>query len=193
MAKAQARKPISKGLRYGIFERDSFTCQYCGAKAPDVKLTVDHIIPVSANGDNDHSNLVTCCKDCNAGKGSKISLRTVTNNDLAGRLAEYGQRRELLEDLTRVEKAARRAAAKRLAPLLKLWEACCHTKPSLSLANLIEGFLSALGAAKVEEAIGVAGRWGRNLTGSDWSIVCKTAGYFAGVCKRMIAELEAKA
>ena len=29
------REPISKKLRFEVFKRDSFTCQYCGSKAPD--------------------------------------------------------------------------------------------------------------------------------------------------------------
>ena len=40
------RKAISKKLRFEVFKRDSFTCQYCGKSAPDVILHVDHILPV---------------------------------------------------------------------------------------------------------------------------------------------------
>ncbi len=62
------RSPISKNLRYKILVRDNFTCQYCGAKQPEVKLEVDHRIPVSKGGTNDPDNLVTACFDCNRGK-----------------------------------------------------------------------------------------------------------------------------
>lgn len=62
------RKPISKKIRFEVFKRDSFTCQYCGAKAPDVELEVDHIEPVSKGGDDNILNLVTACFDCNRGK-----------------------------------------------------------------------------------------------------------------------------
>ena len=41
------RVPISKALRFEVFKRDSFTCQYCGRSAPEVVLEVDHIVPVS--------------------------------------------------------------------------------------------------------------------------------------------------
>ena len=44
------RKPISKKLRFEIFKRDKFTCQYCGKMAPDVVLEVDHIKPVCKGG-----------------------------------------------------------------------------------------------------------------------------------------------
>lgn len=62
------RKPISKKIRFEVYKRDSFTCQYCGRKAPDVELEIDHIKPVAKGGDNDIMNLVTSCVDCNRGK-----------------------------------------------------------------------------------------------------------------------------
>ena len=38
---------VSKRLRYEILRRDNHTCRYCGESAPDVKLTIDHVVPVS--------------------------------------------------------------------------------------------------------------------------------------------------
>lgn len=61
---------ISRRLRFEILRRDAHTCRYCGAQAPDVKLTVDHVIPTTLGGGDDPSNLVTACADCNAGKSS---------------------------------------------------------------------------------------------------------------------------
>ena len=40
------RQAISKKLRFEIFKRDSFTCQYCGSSAPEVLLHADHLKPV---------------------------------------------------------------------------------------------------------------------------------------------------
>ena len=65
------RKNLSKSVRFEVFKRDSFKCQYCGKSAPDVVLEVDHIIPVAKGGDNDISNLITACFDCNRGKRDK--------------------------------------------------------------------------------------------------------------------------
>ena len=67
------RKNLGKKIRFEVFKRDSFTCQYCGQSAPQVILEVDHIIPVSKGGDNDLTNLITSCRDCNRGK-SNIEL-----------------------------------------------------------------------------------------------------------------------
>lgn len=72
------RKPISKGLRFRIFERDSFTCQYCGRKPPEVVLELDHIHPCCEGGDNSEANLIASCADCNRGKSGRVLHRTVT-------------------------------------------------------------------------------------------------------------------
>lgn len=61
---------VSKRLRHEIFRRDGHTCQSCGAKAPDVKLEPDHVIPVTLGGSDDPSNLRTLCADCNSGKSA---------------------------------------------------------------------------------------------------------------------------
>lgn len=61
---------VTKRLRYEILRRDNNTCRYCGGSAPDVKMTVDHVTPVSLGGSDDPSNLVAACSDCNAGKSA---------------------------------------------------------------------------------------------------------------------------
>lgn len=67
------RKAIPKKVRFEVFKRDKFTCQYCGRMAPDVVLEIDHIKPVAEGGENDMLNLITSCSDCNRGKG-KVRL-----------------------------------------------------------------------------------------------------------------------
>jgi len=62
------REPLSKKLRFEVFKRDKFKCQYCGKEAPNIVLHVDHIEPVKGGGKNDLLNLVTSCADCNLGK-----------------------------------------------------------------------------------------------------------------------------
>ena len=66
------RKAISKRLRFAIFDRDGFTCKYCGSQSDTVTLHIDHILPVSKGGTNSQENLVTSCADCNLGKSNKI-------------------------------------------------------------------------------------------------------------------------
>ncbi len=62
------RQPLSKRLRFEILRRDHFTCQYCGKRAPEAELHIDHRVSVLHGGTNDRLNLVTACIDCNLGK-----------------------------------------------------------------------------------------------------------------------------
>lgn len=66
------RKPIKPALRLAVYERDNFTCQYCGLHADEGELQIDHIIPVSRGGTNNINNLVTSCSACNKKKGAKL-------------------------------------------------------------------------------------------------------------------------
>lgn len=63
-----SRKNLTKKIRFEVLKRDNFQCKYCGKKAPDVVLEVDHIKPVAKGGDNSMLNLITACFDCNRGK-----------------------------------------------------------------------------------------------------------------------------
>jgi len=77
--KRPIRKALSKKLRFEVFKRDAFACQYCGQSAPLVALHVDHIVPVASGGKNNTLNLITSCIDCNLGKGA----RTLDDNSVA--------------------------------------------------------------------------------------------------------------
>jgi 5-methylcytosine-specific restriction endonuclease McrA len=74
-ASVSRRRGLPPRVRWVILQRDGFTCLYCGAKAPYVELQVDHVIAKVNGGTDDPSNLVTTCRDCNAGKGS-LSIGT---------------------------------------------------------------------------------------------------------------------
>jgi hypothetical protein len=56
-------------LRSSVFERDNYTCQYCGQRGG--KLECDHVVPVSRGGGNDEDNLATACLPCNRSKRNK--------------------------------------------------------------------------------------------------------------------------
>lgn len=91
------RKSIPQSVRFEVLKRDSFTCQYCGAKAPDVALQIDHIKPVADGGENDIMNLVTSCFGCNSGK-SDTSLDDNSMLEKQRRqLEELNERRNQLE------------------------------------------------------------------------------------------------
>lgn len=94
-----ARKPIKKSVRFDVFKRDSFTCQYCGEKAPDVVLELDHITPVADGGDNDILNLLTSCKSCNSGKSDRPLADTAAIDKRRSQLEDLEDRRQQLEML----------------------------------------------------------------------------------------------
>ena len=65
-------RTITPQRRQSVFERDNYTCQYCGIRGDDALLEVDHIIPVSRGGSNDFNNLITSCRACNRAKRDKV-------------------------------------------------------------------------------------------------------------------------
>jgi hypothetical protein len=91
------RKSISKKLRFEVFKRDSFTCQYCGKSAPEVVLEADHITPVSKGGKNTITNLITACFDCNRGKSDKKLTENQTVKAQKKELDKLNERKEQLE------------------------------------------------------------------------------------------------
>lgn len=91
------RKSISKSVRFEVFKRDSFTCQYCGRKSPDTILHIDHINPVSKGGDNEIINLITSCQDCNLGKSDRVLTDKASIEKQRAQLEELSERREQLE------------------------------------------------------------------------------------------------
>lgn len=52
--------------RRNLFDRDNYTCQYCGDKP--TKLEVEHVVPKSQGGKNTWQNVTTACRSCNAYK-----------------------------------------------------------------------------------------------------------------------------
>lgn len=91
------RKTIGDKLRFEVFKRDQFKCQYCGKAAPDVVLNVDHINPVSKGGENDILNLVTSCEDCNSGKSDRLLSDNSILDKQRKMLEELDERRKQLQ------------------------------------------------------------------------------------------------
>jgi len=77
---------VSKRLRFEILRRDNHQCRYCGARAPETPLTVDHVVPAALGGGDEPSNLVAACRDCNAGKSSIPADAAIIDNVAADAL-----------------------------------------------------------------------------------------------------------
>lgn len=171
----EKRKQLTKGTRFKVFNRDGFTCQYCGQMPPAVVLEVDHILPVALGGTNNQENLITACFDCNRGKAAS-SLTTPAPIDANTRLSLIKERESQLKAL----KAAMAGVEKRIVSELEAINAVYmaafpdfHLTESF-LNGSVRGFLEKLPFHSVNEAMRIA--CARVSTAS------KAPKYFCGVC-----------
>ena len=62
-------RPQMRLTRREVFQRDGYTCQYCGKPGRD--LTLDHVMPRHRGGKHTWENLVSACKTCNHRKAGR--------------------------------------------------------------------------------------------------------------------------
>ena len=58
-----------KLTRFEVFNRDQFTCQYCGKQTR--QLTLDHVVPRHLGGEHSWENLISACVICNHKKAGR--------------------------------------------------------------------------------------------------------------------------
>jgi len=170
---------ISKRLRFEIFKRDGFTCQYCGQQPPDGVLEIDHIRPLSKGGETEPLNLVTSCFDCNRGKADRElgKVRPRPDADL-----EWLATQQEIAELRRYQegRAARDKLTKEIIALLQeSWGVHWRTKEIPDEAELA-GWLSFASPDLIEEAIIIASRKWRSIGGYD-----RQLRYTAGVMHKL--------
>ena len=61
-----------KFCRRSILLRDRFRCQYCGEQFRSEELTFDHVIPRSAGGKTEWTNILSACIPCNGRKRDRL-------------------------------------------------------------------------------------------------------------------------
>lgn len=164
---------VSRRLRFSVLQRDAFTCRYCGASAPDVKLQVDHVVPVALGGSDDPTNLVTACADCNAGKTS-----TGAGEEVVAQVADDAARfAAALEHIASQQAAARDDWNDKLGSFQGCWYVVTYNAPmDRGWENNVRTFLEVgLTMADLEHYAAVAGA-APNVTSRN------VFRYFAGCC-----------
>lgn len=175
-----SRSSIGKSVRFEVFKRDRFTCQYCGATPPNAVLEVDHIHPVASGGTNEEGNLVTACFNCNRGKAAR--LLTVAPEALTERAARVAEAEEQLAGYRAVMQAL---AERKEADVWLVVEALFGEQETTHVRfESIKRFLERLPLESVIEAAGIArGAYGIGRGRA------RRFKYFCGVCWRKIGEL----
>lgn len=183
------RKGISTRVRFEVFKRDRFTCQYCGQTPPAVILHVDHVIAVASGGTNQIDNLITACKDCNAGK-SDIDLSAIPAS-VAANLVEARERADQLKAYTDFQLEQRQAQSDAVVRLGWYWfnkimDEKDHWGFKEPEQQSIRTFLKRLTEAEVMDAMDIAhGRTPPTRSTGYWK---HTWRYFCGVCWTVIRE-----
>lgn len=60
-----------KYSRQTLFQRDKYTCGYCGGVFDRKELTVDHIVPRAHGGKTTWNNTISACFKCNSTKADR--------------------------------------------------------------------------------------------------------------------------
>jgi HNH endonuclease len=67
--------PCLTRYNHKLFQRDRYTCAYCGDLHTHENLEREHIIPTSKGGKDTWMNVVAACRDCNQKKADRTPER----------------------------------------------------------------------------------------------------------------------
>jgi hypothetical protein len=158
MAAKRKRKGIPDSIRFEVFKRDGFKCQYCGRAAPEIVLNCDHIDPHSKGGSDEIVNLITSCRDCNSGKSDTPLDDATAIAKQRAQLDELNERREQLEMMMRWREGMMDLAADEVAAFHRAYK-----------QRLPGWMLNSKGLSDVRKAIKKHGL-ARCLTGLDKAV-----------------------
>ena len=171
------RKSISRRLRFEIFKRDGFVCQYCGAKPPSVVLELDHLHHVSKGGSNRRENLITSCFECNRGKSDQL-LSDLPSSAL-DRAELIKEKRDQLRAYDRLVASIKADEERRIDAIEEAFQVHFGANRfSATFRESVRGFLRQLPADVVERAMHKAGA--KIVTPSE------ALRYFCGICYGII-------
>jgi hypothetical protein len=69
----KVERAVGGAVQQQVWVRDGFQCMYCFKPMgqPGVVLSIDHWIPIEMGGDEDMSNYLSSCRQCNKLKGNR--------------------------------------------------------------------------------------------------------------------------
>lgn len=187
---------VPRALRFQILRRDNHSCRYCGATAPDVKLTVDHVVAVALGGTNDPGNLVAACQPCNSGKAATPADATLVA-DVSADALRWARARLVAADLLRDERADLEENAYRV---MQMWRICVidihdsdtelQYAPWGGVASICTWLERGLSVADmhgiIEGPVSARAEWLISKGSPPWN-------YFAGCCWKRIKEVDDRA
>src|SRR5262245_10885012 len=90
-------------IREAVLRRDNYKCVECGTPCRSAEADVHHLLPRSAGGPDEPSNLVTLCDGCHAAHHPKLAGRLARRvmEKWAVRLALWLDSRRTISDATR--------------------------------------------------------------------------------------------
>jgi hypothetical protein len=157
---------IGKSLRFEVFARDGFTCQYCGQRPPDVLLECDHIHPRSKGGSDDSLNLITSCVACNRGKRAIVISEVAPRPDADIAMLKLQQEGAEIERYLKAKKKRDKLVKQACDALRDIWWRYL-TEAAPADRTLIP-WIDRYGAEEIEKSIVIAvpsfgnGRFGSN-------------------------------
>jgi len=173
---------IGPKKRFEVFQRDNFTCCYCGRKTPQVVLEVDHMIPVSEDGTDDLHNLVTSCWECNRGKGASLIESVAGGSDLHEKAVVMLERELQLKEYNAVKRMQRERQDQEIADLYAHWDSIAPggSAGKFPYETVLRKYMKLLPVEDIKEAMDIAmARAGR------WNDGCK---YLAGILKNWVEQ-----
>lgn len=169
---------VSRSLRFTILRRDNYRCRYCGDGAPDVKMTVDHVLPVALGGTDTADNLVAACQPCNAGKASSApdapTVAAVSEADIAWAAA--------IKQAAEIRSAEMDDLKIFIALFEKTWKSYGKSLPYDYLPGLQRLYESGLPADLMMDAVDIALQ-ARGIHTGRFE-------YFCGVCWRRVNDIQ---
>lgn len=177
---------ISRRLRFEILRRDDHSCRYCGRRAPDVELTVDHVVPIALGGSDEPANLVAACKDCNSGKTSSSPdapvVAAVSQDAMRWAAAIRQAAEEMERDTLRISEAVK--AIQESWEAIDYWQRRPGPLPADGIRTSVENWLKA--GLSLDEMLALIPAAMRPGIQDKWR-------YYAGCCWARIRQLHERA